>query len=345
MVDGKPGEETGGLSGMYLVDLPSEKFYNDMKKDYPDLSKYSQQCDSKSVYNNKNEAKLICEKILRYLDTYAVWIDKNSGYDVCILLNYWIYDTLAHIFGVENTSNNINTTYSSLQYMWTYPTPELAKTNYYKKCVPNFNIFKYIDWDKRRELYEYFVDYTTLYETATNYPITCRHYYIKIEEKKPLYKYFEEKCSSEEYDCPEFYKNYSHYNPDSVLPNLPCHKDFVAATEARVTHHPSGQQIEPGAHGIGPGSQGSEDDSHGTELTPETSELGTKVGHSILGIAPVMLTATALYRYTPIGAWIRKIGGTKPNSISEIEGYSSYSQESGDIFSDSRENYISYQPM
>ncbi|SBT00008.1 PIR Superfamily Protein [Plasmodium ovale curtisi] len=106
-----------------------------------------------------------------------------------------------------------------------------------------------------------------------------------------------------------------------------------------------GQELEPGSREHGPGLLGIKGGTPDTESKQESSEIGKKLGHSVLGIAPVMLTATALYRYTPIGSWIRKLGGTNHNTISDIDEFSSYTQESGDMFPDNSANYISYQPM
>ncbi|SBT00228.1 PIR Superfamily Protein [Plasmodium ovale curtisi] len=118
------------------------------------------------------------------------------------------------------------------------------------------------------------------------------------------------------------------YNPDKVLSTLQCHNKSLEeiATEAvrgvpRLTSD------------------------HGTELHKENSDIGRKFGHSVLCVAPVLLTATALYRYTPVGSWVRKLGGYNSNSVSDMDEFSSYTQESEDMFSNNSGNYISYQPI
>ncbi|SBT02165.1 PIR Superfamily Protein [Plasmodium ovale curtisi] len=75
-------------------------------------------------------------------------------------------------------------------------------------------------------------------------------------------------------------------------------------------------------------------------LVPDVPRLGT-----LLGITSVLLTTTALYRYTTIGSWIRKVGGTNKNDIDDMHGFSSYTQKSGDMFLGDTRNYISYQPI
>ncbi|SBT73789.1 hypothetical protein POWCR01_000153000 [Plasmodium ovale] len=66
--------------------------------------------------------------------------------------------------------------------------------------------------------------------------------------------------------------------------------------------------------------------SHVTESTPYITEIGTKVDHSIIGVAPVLLTVTTLYAYTPISSWILKLGGKNPNGISGMQRFSFYTQ-------------------
>ncbi|SBT55063.1 unspecified product [Plasmodium ovale wallikeri] len=86
--------------------------------------------------------------------------------------------------------------------------------------------------------------------------------------------------------------------------------------------------------------------SYDTDPTSERSDIGTKVGHSIIGVSPVLLTATALYT---VSSWIRNFSGNNANSISndagEIEGFLANTQESGNMFFDGREKFISYQPI
>ncbi|SBT54312.1 PIR Superfamily Protein [Plasmodium ovale wallikeri] len=109
----------------------------------------------------------------------------------------------------------------------------------------------------------------------------------KIEGTKSLYKYFENKCSSDKYDCPYFYKNYMHYNLENVLTNLPCHQRIKSKCAKNLEYltltHFSGQELGHGSS------------SYDTDPTYERSDTGTKVGHLVLGVAPVLLTATALY--------------------------------------------------
>ncbi|SBT55059.1 PIR Superfamily Protein [Plasmodium ovale wallikeri] len=198
----------------------------------------------------------------------------------------------------------------------------------------------YQNWGKMKKLYNYYVYYDILFGLAKSNGDKC-DYYKKIEEKKSLYEYFEKECSPPKNKYLDFYNKCMPYKPDNVLSKLSCHEKISQEqADAKVAERPHAMQ-----HALGRLASDSE-----KEVTSETSPIGTKVGYSVLGIAPVLVTATALYRYTPIGPWIRKLSGIQQNSLSdmnrgEIDGFSSNSQESGDMFFDNTPNYISYQPM
>ncbi|KMZ77313.1 hypothetical protein PVIIG_06121, partial [Plasmodium vivax India VII] len=75
------------------------------------------------------------------------------------------------------------------------------------------------------------------------------------------------------------------------------------------------------------------------------SEIRRKVTHSVNVAALFLLTPTMLYRYTPLGPWIRRFGGGGTNSMNAMDALSSYTQETGNMLSDDSANYISYQPI
>ncbi|SBT51517.1 PIR Superfamily Protein [Plasmodium ovale wallikeri] len=315
-------------------ELFSERFYESMKYDYLNLSQYREKC--KEVYASVSgiRSKRVCEKILRQLENSSVRDEENSEYDLCILLNYWVYDTLASIFGDDNS--NLAITFGKLQPLWNQINENEKEPKFYKKCAPDSSIPTQVNWRKTKELYDYYVDFKTIFGTAAYYPDGCRDYYKKIEDKTSLYEFFEKLCTPGSNNCPKFYDKCEPYNPKIILQGLPCHGQIQQerATEKALAMQKSLQQS--GSQGVG--------------LTQQNSEIGTKVGHSVLAVAPVFLTASVLYRYTPVGSWIRNIGGNSTNNIGymhegEMEGFLSNTQESGDMFFNSGENYISYQPM
>ncbi|KMZ95770.1 hypothetical protein PVMG_06156 [Plasmodium vivax Mauritania I] len=221
-----------------------------------------------------------------------------------------------------------------------------ARITYNKRCNPNIKIFNEKHWEKEKKLYEYYVDYNYLFFMAKSYDDNCE-YYKKIIEIIPIYKYFEDECSPGKSNCPEFYKRYKSYNPEELLSNLKCYNQievdgspkFAAATEG------DSSRTEQPTRAGDPGLSQLSADLQNAKATHDMSGIGKKVSHTVLGAAPVLLTATALYKYTPLGPWIRKFGGGRMNSMNAIDGLSPYTQEAGDILSNDAANYISYQPI
>ncbi|SBT00724.1 PIR Superfamily Protein [Plasmodium ovale curtisi] len=343
MATATPHDGSGGFLRDTSVELHTEKFYEELNSESPDLSSYSLHCNNVYVNNNRDEVKKVCTKFLRHLDKSLVWNVENPGYDFCMLLNYWIHDKLSDLFGDNNTSDTINSAFGTFQFTWEYNVNTSKNKTYYKNCKPEYNIVKQHDWKKRKEFYEYYVDFDVLHSMAKNYDDDCK-YYKQIEGKKSLYKYFEELYLQDNNNYPDFHDKYKDKNPESVLPQLRCHTQILAQKAAEKSTEP---ELGSETHQHGPKSGVSETafDPRGKVPTPEKSDIGTKVGHSVLGVAPVLLTATALYRYTPIGSWVRKLGGYSPNSMNDMDGYSTYTEESGDMLFDRSANYISYQPM
>ncbi|SBT72663.1 Plasmodium vivax Vir protein, putative [Plasmodium ovale] len=159
--------------------------------------------------------------------------DGNSKYDVSLILNYWIYDELAGIY-YSNKFEEISISFSSFQHLWGRFTYNPINESYHQKCKPDLSIINHNNWNKRKELYYYYVDYQTFYGIAST-----------ILSK---------------YDSPEFYKNYEYYNPNKVLHKLLCRDDMVAKTatflsdeKPRAVQHTLRERQKSGAHAHGPG--------------------------------------------------------------------------------------------
>ncbi|SBT58983.1 PIR Superfamily Protein [Plasmodium ovale wallikeri] len=165
--------------------------------------------------------------------------------------------------------------------------------------------------------------------------------------------HFESFCNPKGSDCPEFYDKCKNYNPTIVLNTLNCHEKMKNERDPNLENAAledfPGKVLESDPGSPGPLLSGIDRGSHDTYSTSGTSQIDTKVGHSILRIAQVLITASALYRYTHEGSWVRKRGEYNQNSISnmdgEMDGFLSNSQEPDNMFPGNAENYISYQPM
>ncbi|VUZ93902.1 PIR protein [Plasmodium vivax] len=341
------------LYGKSSKELFSERFYDALDMESPDLQNYEQKCNHIKVKNHEDQMIPICKKYLRFLDTSKTWIGLFSVYDVSLLLNYWLYEKLIGIYK-DRTNEDITFGFTDLQFKWGYFDYSLKNEPYYQKCMPDPSKVNHEDWEKRKQLYEYYVDFDTLFGSAIGYDTLCKKYYEKIKLMSSVYKYFEGKCSTQGYSCPQIFYKFDNKNPDYKLEKLPCHKQMeqaiaaaaaAAQTKLSSSHHQSESERRSGAPSDGYGSSRNELGILDTESSPESSDIKTKVANSVLGAAPVLLTATALYRYTPLGPWIRRFGGGRTNSMNMMDTLSPYTPETGDIFSDESANYISYQPM
>ncbi|SBS82459.1 PIR Superfamily Protein [Plasmodium ovale curtisi] len=329
------------LSETSSIDLTSKNIYNAMETDYPDLSEYNGKCDNIFVPDNeKDKVKIICKKFLRYLEKSPLWNVPNTKYDVCMLLNFWVYDKLIHIF---DDKDKADIAFANFQTLFQNNMVNQATKSPSKKCTDKFDILKKNDWEKRKGLYDYYIDYSTIEPTIQFYVKECKGYYEYIEGKKELYEHFDKICTSDSSECPYFYNDCKNYKPDLVLRNFPCHVQMVTSKNALATQETSdqGPQDGPRPHGIDMSRHGAHSSEVG--MIQYNSDIGTKVGKSILGIAPIALTASALYKFTPLGPWIRKIAGSNPNITGN--GFGDEIQESGNMFFDGGENYISYQPI
>ncbi|SBT02465.1 PIR Superfamily Protein [Plasmodium ovale curtisi] len=333
-------------------ELNSEKFYETMNLESSDLSKYNQKCQKIDGLILDVHMIKICEKYLRYLEDCELLNNQSFGYDVSILFNYWLYDKLTNIYGSNNDSK-ISLGFANLQYLWTYENYSKINESDYKKCKPDLKMVNHQDWEKRKQLYDYCVNYDYIEQVCTYFSDNCEEHCKYINGRTELYKHFESLCNPKGSDCPEFYDKCKNYNPSIVLNTLKCHEKMKTERDPDLENaalgDSPGKVLESGPGAAGPLLSGIDGGSHDTYSTSETSQIGTKVGHSILGIAPVLVTASALYRYTPVGSWVRKLGGYNQNSISnmdgEMDGFLSNSQEPDNMFLGNSENYISYQPM
>ncbi|EDL42643.1 variable surface protein Vir14/32-related [Plasmodium vivax] len=325
-----------------------------MNSDLSNLVPYDRICNEELRSNQKLNMIPICKKYLRFLDNYELWDDTKAEYDVSLLLNYWLYDKISNFYSTKNI-DKISVDFSALQLIWDHFKDDAKRKPYYQNFKPNEGIFKKEDWENKKKLYEYYVNYDNLFSTVQLYPNKCTEYYDYFKEMISVYKIFSGLCLSREYSCPEYFYKFQKKNPDNNIENLPCYKQIdmqkTAAARARLSREGGTSDHSPGPE-VGhlkvrgaSGPQGDSASTQDTQSTSQSSNIGTKVSHSVLGAAPVLLTATMLYRYTPLGPWIRIFGGGRTTSMNAMDTLSPYTQETGDMFSKDTENYISYQPI
>ncbi|GAB69991.1 hypothetical protein PCYB_007400 [Plasmodium cynomolgi strain B] len=239
--------------------------------------------------------------LLRYLDKNSLSNIPDPKYDECILLNYWVYSKIVKIFHSDKSSI-IDNPFAALLRIWNEIIDNQPDKPSYIKCRPDSGTIMKHDWRKRKELYDYYVNYDTLFNTAQGYPQKCQEYYEKIKKMQNIFDYFEEHCEKYSHLCPEIYKDCKSYNPKSILEKIKCHATIIG-TSGSISEDNSllqgrgSTEVHPERaddfklHIIDAFTAQSD-----THIDSGNSGIGTKVTHSILGAAPVLLTGTMLYR-------------------------------------------------
>ncbi|ANQ09004.1 Uncharacterized protein PCOAH_00036000 [Plasmodium coatneyi] len=307
-----PNGAANGSTKTHEMRLPSKVIYDKLESNDFDVNTEYKECDNIAL-NGANEGKLkeICNKSLTFIKTSALWDLEEDGYDVCLQVNYWLYDILTGIYGSDGTVN-IEDTFRKIQHALgeNMKTKEVKHNN--EKCKLDFNIFKEAYWKKRRELYEYYVDHKYLKFMATDYEdLNKCTYYNKIKEKQELFNYFHLLCEHGQNKYRKFCTDVKSHNPALILPTLPCHSKMGQA------HWLFGN-----------------------------SETGMQVTLGTLRVAAIFLIAALLYRYTPVGPWIREhLRGRTNRRRRAMDEVSLYTEETDSIFSDDTSSYISYQSL
>ncbi|VVA00050.1 PIR protein [Plasmodium vivax] len=321
-------------------ELNSQNFYNELNG-LTGFSAYFQNCESLSSFPNGTNVKKICARLLKYLESNT--IPRNTDkYDVCILLNFWVYKKLFDTFHSKDISY-VYQAFGKLQPIWNGFVDDKIKKSEHKKCRPISDLVLYGDWKERKELHEYYVDYDDLINTLVGWPQRCEEIYKYVESKKTLYDHFKKGCPSEnQYECPQYYSEYEKYHPDKVLYKLDCHK-YMKKEDASPPA--SAGALPENTHQDMSSSQTFSLDS--PQLKSDRTHPATKTGNILLGVVATSLTSGALYRFTPLGGMIRNGLGWNNNNMSNINGGDfrlyDYASEPFNPYP-GEEHYIGYHP-
>ncbi|KMZ96162.1 hypothetical protein PVNG_05808 [Plasmodium vivax North Korean] len=288
------GSVTGGgleeLINALLFPLPLDDFYNDLNHSKRHLANYVDECNTLCSKNKSFTDIKLCTILLRFLkDNIRTSYKIESAYNDCILFNYWIYGELEKKYK-KHFKTKLVPIYAELQRMWYSLIEQSSNESYYENCKPDNSLIYQDDWTKRRDLYDYCVNYELLKPQFEPYKQYCKHHYTYIKSKAPLYDYFKEKCKLiGKYNCPDFYDKCKAYDPDIVLRELSCYKDLhKEEPTAAATVLSEEPQPELAADGI---------------FSPDASKLKgdgnhpvTKSGNILLGVVVTSMTSGALYK-------------------------------------------------
>ncbi|KMZ88467.1 hypothetical protein PVBG_05425 [Plasmodium vivax Brazil I] len=329
-------------------ELNSENYY-DKLDNTTEFSKYFPLCNKLITYPNGRKVKIICAKLLKYLITNKILRSKDNEYDFCILLNYWVFNSLNLIFQSKYNSY-IYRAFGDIELIWNSFIEDNLKETKNETCTAISKLITPDDWKYRKELYDYFADYNQIIQNIKLFPNRCEDFYEYIESKAHLYEHFSNRCqSSNQNMCPDFYKDCIDYDPKKVLRTLSCHDKMEEKKAALLKLKPeysgamrSDRQPEAAVPEAVMLSSGD------SELNRVNSHPATKAGNILLGVVATSLTSGALYRFTPLGNMLRNGFGRNHNMRNfngGDNGLFNYASESFNPYlGGAEEHYIGYHP-
>ncbi|KMZ89402.1 hypothetical protein PVBG_05913 [Plasmodium vivax Brazil I] len=262
------------------------------------FNEYFDQCKSLSNLPNRQEVKIICARLLKYLENYKFSKKKDNEYDICILLNYWVYNKLNGILQSSNDSY-IYRAFGDIERIWSSFIDDNLNETEYKTCKAISNTVIHYDWRERKELYDYCVNYDALKKILQSYETKCQEYWTYVENHTSIYEHFEKNCSNPQYDCPGFYEGCKKYKPKHVLSEFKCNTEMMdkKVKETTAKARPSLQADIPAVQEPNSRMPTSPEFSSGdSHLTREGTHPATKTGDILLGVVATSLTSGALYR-------------------------------------------------
>ncbi|KMZ82506.1 hypothetical protein PVIIG_05367 [Plasmodium vivax India VII] len=295
-------------------ELYSEKFYDSLYN-LTGLKAYFKDCSQLDNLNVGNNVKIICARLLKYLEKKSFPRNNDNVNSYCLLLNYWVLSSL-HIYLHSRNPSKIVPALGTIESIWTSFIDDNLNKLGNETCKPIQGIIMDTDWKDRKELYEYYVDYYPLSETVNIYTNMCEEFYEYVESKKKLYKHFDQLCASKDTNrCPKYYSECKKYDPQNVLSNHNCHKKIMQKISAAA---PSVLQFT-NRHLVSETDSGETDGPMKTFDPPNLSgnpKTVENVGNVLLGVVATSMTSGALYRVNIISLiQINRIRGIIRNGL------------------------------
>ncbi|KMZ89592.1 hypothetical protein PVBG_03313 [Plasmodium vivax Brazil I] len=280
--------------------LPSDNFYRTLDHNNEHLGKYYAECKEFSSNKKYIGLRRYCAVVLNYLENiYKKSEKQNWAYDDCLLLNYWIF---GKIYEQQNDLTKSAISFGELQILWYRLVEDTTRISSNNKCEPHSIIATQNDWRKRKELYDYCVDYDTLQQIITNYDTLkdmnpyydkyCKQIYKYLKEKDKLYKEYKENCfTSEPKNCPDFFTKCANKDPTILLNKLSCSEE-MQRNEALSSKKegPATTETDPGLTAVASSLPTDSQISH------EGTNPVTNTGNVLLGVVVTSMTSGALYK-------------------------------------------------
>ncbi|KMZ95048.1 hypothetical protein PVMG_06030 [Plasmodium vivax Mauritania I] len=310
--------------GYSIKELPSERFYDWLNSNLISATNYYSDCNTLSQpYKGNQKIKKLCAKVVKYINSRPrIASEEHLKDHHCNLLSYWIYEQLVSYYG-DNSNETIHVFGDILRV--------LSRLIYYfndNKCELNSSIPIMPDRQKRKELYEYCIDYEKILEMSKHSKEKCTKYHTYVQEKIQLYEEYQSLCASgDKINCPDYYEKCKPPNPKDLLAQLKC--DEIWGKEKPQLKDASGTDL-----------------SGTTRNSSPTIESSSNFGNAFLGVVLTSMTSGFLYKFTPLGTRIRNALLWNNNNISNLNanGDELFVQESYSPYSGEEQHLIGYHP-
>ncbi|KMZ96134.1 hypothetical protein PVNG_06030 [Plasmodium vivax North Korean] len=225
--------------------LPSDNFYRTLDHNNEHLGKYYAECKEFSSNKKYIGLRRYCAVVLNYLENiYKKSEKQNWAYDDCLLLNYWIF---GKIYEQQKDLTKSAISFGELQRLWYRLVEDTTRISSNNKCEPHSIIATQNDWRKRKELYDYFVDYDTLKGILPNYNTRCEEIYKYLKYKDKLYNEYKKNCSTTQgINCPHFFSKHDYKDPNALLKKLSCYEEMRSMEALKLEQRQASAETDPG---------------------------------------------------------------------------------------------------
>ncbi|EDL42719.1 variable surface protein Vir4, putative [Plasmodium vivax] len=309
------------LTKSFSDDLISEIIYKQLDN-LSGFNEYLNQCNSLPQLRMRQSLRITCARLLKYLKTYKFSKEDNE-YDICILLNYWVYNRLNVILQSYNYSK-IYQAFGEIGNIWSSFIEDNLKEVEKDTCKRMHNIVNHDDWRERKKLYDYYVNYSTIEKTIPNFTQKCPEYWTYVDSHTSLYEYFEKHCKN-----PKMKQK----KADTLAKARQELQEGRSANQEQISGIPGSSEVSAG----------------GSLMTRDGTHPVTQTGNILLGVVATSLTSGALYRFTPLGNMLRNRFGWNTNNMRNMHGGEyglfDYASETYNPYTGGgEEHYIGYQP-
>ncbi|VVA00197.1 PIR protein [Plasmodium vivax] len=265
------------------MSFPSEKIYKEFDKELLSTLFYPRICEKIDSLKSDSKYVELCYKVVQYLIVNASDNNEKLSCNQCNLLNYWVFDKIKSIIGED--THKIIVAYGHIRHVLS----KMMKT-YYKskkiKCTFDINVPYYKNWEAKKELYEYCLDYEEIKAKKILTDPECNKYRDYLKKKPHLLANFEQIIADNKLKkCP---------NSDAETGG--CDPKVLLAELLQKKNIPETKNDLP-------------DDS--SKLFLGLSKKDTATAASVAGVSLLGLT---LFKLTPLGTWMNR-GKQETNNV------------------------------